>query len=52
MTTITYYEDKEIGYQWKLKVTDGSYTGEICFETKEQAERYVIMCMLQFGEVF
>jgi hypothetical protein len=51
MTTITYYEDQETGYQWLLRVTDGSYTGEIWFETKEQAERYVIISMLTHGEV-
>lgn len=52
MTTITYHAEKEFGYQWKLRVTDDLSTMTVHFETKEQAEIYVIMCMLEFGEVF
>ena len=50
MTTITYHPEKEFGYQWKLTVTDlGTMT--IHFETKEEAEFYVFMSMLEFGKV-
>jgi hypothetical protein len=51
MTTITYHPEKEFGYQWKLVVKDSSGHMTQCFETKEQAERYVIMSMLCYGEV-
>lgn len=50
-TTITYHPEKEFGYQWKLSVTDNLSKMTIHFETKKQAEQYVIMSMLQFGEV-
>jgi len=50
-TTITYHPEKEFGYQWKLVVKDSyGYTRQ-CFETKELAERYVIMSMLCYGNV-
>ena len=51
MTTITYHPEKEFGYQWKLSVVDNLSKMTIHFENKELAERYVIMSMLQFGEV-
>ena len=51
MTTITYHAEKEFGYQWKLTVTDDLSTMTIHFETKEEAEKYVIISMLTHGEV-
>ncbi len=50
-TTITYHPEKEFGYQWKLSVKDSISKMTIHFETKEQAEQYVIMSMLCYGEV-
>lgn len=50
-TTITYHPEKEFGYQWKLVVKDSYGHMTQCFETKELAERYVIMSMLCYGEV-
>ncbi len=51
MTKIDYNKDRESGYQYLLQVIDGSYTMTMYFETKEQAERYVIISMLTHGEV-
>ena len=51
MTTITYHPEKEFGYQWKITVIDGSCKMTIHFETKKDAEQYVIMSMLEYGEV-
>jgi len=51
MVTITYHPEKDFGYQWKMKAKDSLSTSIICFETQQEAEQYVIMCMLYYGKV-
>jgi predicted secreted protein len=49
--TITYHAEKEPGYQWKLRVEDDLSHMTIHFADQHQAEQYVIVNMLQFGEL-
>ena len=49
--TITYHPEKEVGYQWKLTTTDNMSKMTIHFETKKQAERYVFLTCLMYGEI-
>lgn len=49
--TITYHPEKDVGYQWKLTTKDNLSVMTIHFETKKQAEEYVIMSVLQYGEI-
>jgi len=51
MTTITYHPEKEFGYQWKLSVKDNLSKMTIHFKTKKEAEQYIIISMLCYGEV-
>jgi len=49
--TITFHPEKEIGYQYKLTVVDDLSKMTIHFATEKEAERYVIMSMLVYGEI-
>lgn len=49
--TITYHPEKESGYQWKLRVEDDLSHMTIHFADQNLAEQYVIVSMLQSGEI-
>lgn len=44
--TVTYREEKELGYRWVVESKDKYSKSTSCFATEKEAERYILFCHL------